>query len=122
MDRFLEGLWALLAASNVPNLVCKVPPAEMPLWGKGACRLNSTLVFIAVGKKAVKAVAQRAEATQSDLPQDERGEQRAELMLAYDVVSQREIQRICGPCFRRSRCSVGEIPEVSRHPATGLHP
>jgi hypothetical protein len=115
MDSFLDGLWALLRSNNVPNLVRKVPPAELPIWSRGSCRLNPTLVFLAMGKKAVQIIAQRAEATQSDLPPDERGEQWAELMLAYDVVSQREIQRVCGSCFRRSRCAVGEIHEKSCH-------
>jgi len=116
MDSFLDGLWSLLRSSNVPNLVRKVPPAEMPVWSKSPCRLNSTLVFLATGKQAVQSAAQMAEATQSDLPEDEQSEQWAELMLAYDVVSQREIQRVCGNCFRRSRCSVGEIREASKPP------
>lgn len=115
MDSFLDGLWALLNSSNVPNLVRNVPPAALPMWSRGSCKLNATLVFLATGKKAVQSLAQRAEATQSDLPPDERSEQWSELMLAYDVVSQREIQRVCGACFRRSKCAVGEIPEKSRH-------
>lgn len=114
MDSFLDGLWSLLRSSNVPNLVRKVPPAEMPVWSKSACRLNSTLVFLATGKQAVRSAAQKAEATQADLPEDEQSEQWDELMLAYDVVSQREIQRVCGSCFRRSRCAVGEVRKASK--------
>jgi hypothetical protein len=46
--------------------------------------------------------------TQSDLPREERSEQWAELMLAFDIVSQREIDRICGVCYKKKSCAFGE--------------
>jgi len=114
MDIFLEELWSMLRSSNVTNLVNKVPPVALPVWSHDACRLNSTLVFLAIGKRAVRSIARRVEATQSDLPPDERIDQWSELMLTYDIVSQREIQRVCGACFRKAKCGLGGSPSGSR--------
>ena len=107
MDDVLEGLWAVLRSSNVSNFVRRTPPLDLPPWSVGACRLDSTLAFLAAGKRALQVVVQKAGPTQADLPREERSEQWAELMLAFDVVSQREIQRVCGACFNRSKCALG---------------
>ena len=127
MDTVLEALWAVLRASNVANLARRTPPVELPPWSMGACRLDSTLAFLAAGKRALQVVVHRADATQADLPREERSEQWAELMLSFDVVSQQEIQRVCGACFRREKCALGdtlklpgwhegpEAPHLHRH-------
>jgi hypothetical protein len=127
MDSVLEGLWALLHSSNMTHLVGKTPPVDLPPWSIGACRLDSTLAFLAAGKRALQVVVHRADATQADLPREERSEQWAELMLSFDVVSQQEIQRVCGACFRREKCALGdtlklpgwhegpEAPHLHRH-------
>ena len=112
VDEVLSGLWSTLGTSDESLMRHRSPPLDIPAWSVGACRLDPTLAFLATGKRAVQVVMHRADATQSDLPRDERSVQWAELMLAFDVVSQREIQRICGVCMKRGQCTLGD----------GLHP
>lgn len=108
MDVVLEGLWTVLQSSDVPDRVRKTPPVNLPAWSVGACRLDSTLAFLAAGKRSLQVAVHKAQVTQSDLPREERSEQWAELMLAFDIVSQREIDRICGVCYKKKNCAFGE--------------
>ncbi len=112
MDGVLHGLWTVLRTGDVAGVAGRTPPLEIPPWTRGACRLDSTLAFLAAGKRAVQIVVHKADPTQRDLPRQERSEQWSELMLAFDVVSQREIERICGACLRRQQCTIGD----SGHP------
>ena len=113
MDGVLASLWSMLHTSNLANLLKRKASLNLPEWSHKGCRLNAALVFLGTGKRSVEMIAQIVDATQSDLPSPERSEQWAELMLAYDVVSQKEIHRICGKCFRSSKCVHGDNPHAT---------
>ncbi len=108
MDGVLHGFWAVLRTGDVAGRCGRMPPLDLPPWSTGACRLDSTLAFLAAGKRSVQMVVQKAGATQRDLPREERSVQWSELMLAFDVVSQREIERVCSACLRRQQCVIGD--------------
>jgi hypothetical protein len=108
MDRVLHGFWTVLRTGDVEGRCGRIPPLDLPPWSTGACRLDSTLAFLAAGKRSVQMVVQKAGATQRDLPREERAVQWSELMLAFDVVSQREIERVCSSCLRRQQCVIGD--------------
>jgi hypothetical protein len=114
MDSILDQLWSIQHTSTLSNWIRRKPSVPLPAWTKGGCGLDPLLVFMTAGKRALLQGARTAEATQADLPASERTRQRDELALAFDVIAQREIERVCGACARRKACAFGEGPPPAK--------
>jgi hypothetical protein len=70
------------------------------------------MVFLGRGKRVLESAARDGERALPEISQAELDRQRDELLLAFDVVTQREIERICGHCPQGAGC-----PLRSRRPA-----
>ena len=104
MDNVLAQLWAIMRAPPEKRSVWPKPGIEFPRWPNGQCRVGPLLVFLGQGKRVLESVALQAETTLPGISTADLAGQRAELLLAYDLVVQNEIERLCRPCQDGAGC------------------
>ena len=104
MDSVLAQLWSIVDAPPGARPERARPGVEFPQWPNSRCRVGPLLVFLGQGKRVLDSVAQQAEATLPGCSAAELSGHRAELLLAYDLVVQGEIERICSNCQDGAGC------------------
>ena len=108
----IEELWSTLRSSTPAHGARAGYLIEFPAWPTGECRVGPLMVFLGRGKRVLESAARDGERALPEISQAELDRQRDELLLAFDVVTQREIERICGHCPQGAGC-----PLRSRRPA-----
>ncbi len=108
----IEELWSTLRSSAPAHSARAGYLIEFPVWPTGECRVGPLMVFLGRGKRVLESAAREGEKGLAEISPAELDRQRDELLLAFDVVTQREIERICGRCPQGAGC-----PLRSRRPA-----
>jgi hypothetical protein len=103
-ENVIEELWSTLKSSAPAHGARPGNLIEFPSWPQGECRVGPLMVFLGRGKRVLESAAREGEKALVDVPAAELDRQRDELLLAFDVVTQREIERICGHCPQGTGC------------------
>jgi len=111
-NNVIEELWSTLKSSAPPLGARSGCLIEFPAWPQGECRMGPLMAFLGRGKRVLEAVARDGERNLAEISPAELDRQRDELLLAFDIITQREIERICGHCPQGAGC-----PLRSRRPA-----
>ena len=101
MDQVLEELERVLASPSISRWLDRTDPILLPEWNPSLCGLALLVPFLAAGKAALRRVLEARGA----------GDGAREVLLAFDAVAQREIERVCRPC----RISI-DCPFAGRSP------
>ena len=108
INDLLEQLWSILRSPSLPRWLREKPPVELPGWNGEGCGLEPLLIFLGTGKRVLAAAAERVQRIEPDTPERERSRLKKQLLLAFDIVAQREIERLCRNCLVEGRCSLGD--------------
>ena len=111
-DKVIEELWSTLKSSDPAAGARAGSPIEFPNWKQGECRMGPLMAFLGRGKTVLESAAREGEKGLGEIPHAELERQRDELLFAFDIVTQREIERLCGHCPQGAGC-----PLRSRRPS-----
>jgi|GEM_PF-4568546 hypothetical protein len=105
MDQTLEQLWALLGRGTraTEASVREMVEIRLPGTEEGACAFETYLPYFASGEEALELVGKEIEWLSPRV----RGEGREELRLAFDLLVQCQLQRLCGACALSVNCPHG---------------
>ena len=103
-DNVIGELWSTLRSSALSRGARPGTLVEFPAWSQGACRVGPLLAFLGRGRSVLEDAARQTEKGLADIPASELSRQRDELLMAFDIVTQREIERICGHCIQGEGC------------------
>jgi len=108
MDELLDQLWSILRSPSLSRWLRDRPAVELTGWNGSGCGLEPLLFFLGTGKTVLAATAEKVQRTEPGMPLRERARLKKQLFLAFDIVAQREIERLCRNCLVEGRCSLGD--------------
>ena len=108
MDELLDQTWSILRSPSLPRWLRDRAPVELTGWNGDGCGLEPLLVFLGTGKRILAATAERVQQADPGIPRRELARLSRQLFLAFDIVAQREIERLCRNCLVEGRCSLGD--------------
>jgi acetyltransferase len=108
MDELLDQTWSILRSPSLPRWLRDWAPVELTGWNGDGCGLEPLLVFLGTGKRILAATAEKVQQSDPGIPRRERARLSRQLFLAFDIVAQREIERLCRNCLVEGRCSLGD--------------
>lgn len=86
MDQILAQLWSVVRSVSVERWLERPDPVLLPAWSPGRCGLSLLVPFLAAGKTALVEQTAGAES------------RRRKELFFFDIVAQREIERVCRHC------------------------
>jgi hypothetical protein len=106
MERTLEQLWSLLRARSVDEWMRGTPAGPLPPWLPSGCALEQLLAFFGSGQRAVELTMAEIERKFPHSTSEQRTRRLIELRLAFNVLVQRGLDRLCGDCPEHERCTL----------------
>ena len=105
MDQTLGQLWTLLTKGDrsLEAGVREVPAIMLPPALLGECAFKKFLPYFSSGEEALELVGKELQAVYAGMDAADR----EELRLAWDVMVQCQLQRLCSECAQSAECPYG---------------
>ncbi|HVU25049.1 MAG TPA: hypothetical protein VHE13_13060 [Opitutus sp.] len=106
MERTLAQLWSLLRARSADDWMRETEPEPLLPWLPAGCGLEQVLGFFGSGQRALELTLAEIERDFPRSSTESRQHRLIELRLAFNVLVQRGLDRLCGDCPEHEWCTL----------------